>query len=435
MLEVLYAMEEAALQSYVSFKSDIDKLRSIATPDQIDKVKSAVQELQLSTGQFFTLDEESGIAQIPIMGTLTPKAEICVSLTDGSQTIYSSIVEAISKAEMLPSVKEIHFIFDTPGGYVSGVDSAAIAIKNSKKPTKAIVVGMACSAGYWLASQCDEIIAATPLAQVGSIGVLVEVIDRSKMDEDNGIKRYVLTSENAPEKFPDVGTKAGRDKVIKRLTDIEKVFISRVAEGRGVSSDEVKEKYGRGAVLIASDAISAGMIDSVKEKVFFDDTSKDREDDDMFSSSGNDFSPAATPGKVNKKKEEGKNMPTLKELLAQNPGAMEEYNNSLSAAEKKGEEKITARIDAAKNYIANKDYPTVSSIALDVITGKVESSVLTATVAAIDHVKQSQASSAAADETNKNGDTPPETEKNKREDGICETEEDFQAELERLKNK
>ena len=66
MIDVLFAMEETALQSFVNFKSDIDKLRAVATPDQIDKVKSALKEFELSTGQYFSFDEETGIATIPI---------------------------------------------------------------------------------------------------------------------------------------------------------------------------------------------------------------------------------------------------------------------------------------------------------------------------------------------------------------------------------
>ena len=101
-----------------------------------------------------------------------------------------------------------------------------------------MVTGMAASAAYWLATQCDQVIALTPVAEIGSIGVLVEAVDRSEADKNEGLKRYVLTSKNAPEKFQDVGTETGRDKIIARITEIESIFIARVAEGRGVTAEK-----------------------------------------------------------------------------------------------------------------------------------------------------------------------------------------------------
>ena len=324
MANFLYAMEENSLRNFVSFKTQMEKLQAMATPAQIDKVKAAVEEINLRSGQSFEVDDVSGVANIPISGTLTPRAEICTSLSDGSQTLYSTIVQAIKQAEKMPSVREIHFIIDSPGGFVSGLDMASLAIRDCKKPTIAMVTGMAASAAYWLASQCDQVIALTPIAEIGSIGVLVELVDRSEADKNEGLQRYVLTSKNAPEKFQDIGTKEGRDKVITRITEIESIFISRVAKGRKVSLNKVKEDFGQGSVLIAKDALKAGMIDAVEDN-----------DSLLFQ--------ARCPEKKRKTKEEVSM--NLTDLLKSNPEAKAEIEASKKTAIAEGIKAEKARVN------------------------------------------------------------------------------------------
>lgn len=329
MANFFYAMEENALNNFVAFKTQMEKLRAIATPAQIDKVKAAVEELRLSSGQSFEVDEDTGIAIISISGTLTPRAEICTSLSDGSQTLYSTIIEAVAKAERMPSVTEIHFLIDSPGGFVSGLDPAAIAVRDCKKPTVAMVAGMACSAAYWLATQCDRIVALTPVAEIGSIGVLVEAVDRSEADKNDGLKRYVLTSRNAPEKFQDVATEDGRNKIIARLTEIESIFISRVADGRNIKAEDVKNKFGKGGVLIAEDALKVGMIDAITES--------------------NRILPESNGGQVEEKKstkEVSMKSITLEDFLKQNPEAKVEFEASKKAAIAEGVAAEKARINS-----------------------------------------------------------------------------------------
>ena len=315
MIDVMYLMTEDAVNSFVQFKTDLEKLRAIATPEQIQGVKASVIEMQTSTGQHFTVDEEARTAIIKVSGKLTPRPEICVSLHDGSQTIYSTIVESIAQAELMPTVEKIRIEFDTPGGYADGIEKAALAIKQCKKPTEGIVTGMACSGGFWLLSMCDTKIAATPLAQVGSIGVIVEAIDRSAQDKESGIKRYVLTSKNAPDKFNDIGTEKGRKGIVNRINDIERVFIKRVAEGFGISEETVLNDFGKGGVLIAEDALKVGMIEKIDEgKMNSIESVKngDNRTEDI---------------KINKKNSEEVSM-SLKELLNQNPEAKAEYEAS-----------------------------------------------------------------------------------------------------------
>ncbi|MCK4814358.1 S49 family peptidase, partial [bacterium] len=154
---------------------------------------------------------------------------------------------------------------NSPGGYVDGLMPAVDALRSAEKPTTAYISGMAASAAYWLASQTDEIILASPAARVGSIGVAVEIYDFTKALEMEGIEKIILTSTDAPLKRPDVTTEEGQELVVDSLDDMHNIFVQYVAEGRGIDAGEVTDKYGRGGMLIAENALAVGMVDSIEK--------------------------------------------------------------------------------------------------------------------------------------------------------------------------
>lgn len=215
--------------------------------------------------ELYWLDADKN-AHIAIIGELTPHAEkdACGAYTASALTEYGYIQAASIAADNDPRVKEVHYDVDTPGGYVSGVDETAIVIANMKKHTVALVSGRAASGGYWLISQMDEIVAVSPVAQFGSIGVVVEVLDNTKALEARGFIYHTITSTEAPDKRLDLGTAEGKAKLVAQLDAIHGVFVSRVAEGRGTTPAKVNADFGRGGMLIASKALEVGMIDAVR---------------------------------------------------------------------------------------------------------------------------------------------------------------------------
>lgn len=210
--------------------------------------------------------DEAGDAHIPIVGELTPRAQTdaCGAYTAEALTEYGYIIAASQAADADDNVSAVVFDVDSPGGYVDGLDAAAQAMARIKKPTEARVHGMAASAAYWLASQADQIVAASPAVQVGSIGVAAEEFDEDEYLAKHGVVHRVYTSTDAPDKRPDTSTPEGQAKIVAQLDALHKVFVSRVAEGRNVTPKKVNEDFGRGGVLIARDALAAGMIDHIE---------------------------------------------------------------------------------------------------------------------------------------------------------------------------
>jgi len=222
-----------------------------------------------TTGQdpktLYTVDA-SGVAHIQIKGELTPVAQqdVCGGYTAQALTEYGYIMAATMAAQDDPTVSSIDYHVDSPGGYVSGVDECAQCMAACTVPTRAVVGGMAASAAYWLASQCDTIVASSPASRVGSIGVLAEEYNQDRALADMGIDHNVYTSTDAPLKHADTSTPEGKAQIVAELDQLHTVFVSRVADGRGVPIGKVSADFGQGALVIAADALKAGMIDQIQ---------------------------------------------------------------------------------------------------------------------------------------------------------------------------
>lgn len=203
------------------------------------------------------MNKAGPIAQINIRGVLSKEPSWMLRFFGGGNTAYSEIISAIAEAERDPTIEEIIFSIDSPGGQTSGLTRAMDAIKYTKKPTSAEVEGMAASAAYGLASQADKVIAMDRGSMVGSIGIKATFfVDPTEVE---------ITSSNAPEKAPDPTTEEGQTAIRKMLDALEAVFIEDIADGRGVTVDKVKSDYGRGGVFLAKDALTHGMIDAISE--------------------------------------------------------------------------------------------------------------------------------------------------------------------------
>ena len=318
----IYAMESSFLTQLLA---DRKELMLIARDFKTAKeMREAREDLMLSISAINITPKNreqlensyqviDGVAHIPIVGELTPHAEtdICGAYTADALTEYGFIVAATMEADKDDLVNEIQFDINSPGGYIDGLMAASDAMRSAEKPTTARVTGMAASAAYWLASQTDNIILASPAARVGSIGVAVEIFDFTKALEMEGIEKIVLTSTDAPLKRPDVTTEEGQELIVDSLDDMHNIFVQYVAEGRGTTPGDVTSDFGQGGMLIAENALRVGMVDSI-EKV-----------PARRAETIHDVIVTDTAAKVEKEKQEVKTM-NLDELKKENPGVFAE---------------------------------------------------------------------------------------------------------------
>ncbi|PTY03333.1 hypothetical protein DB346_05485 [Verrucomicrobia bacterium LW23] len=130
-----------------------------------------------------------GVAVFPIMGALARTASWWADAS--MEDIGAAVKEAAGRAD----VRAILLDIDSPGGTVNGTPELAqiIADATRQKYVYAFTAGQMCSAAYWLASQCDAIYM-TPSARVGSIGVILSVLDWSEMYKSWGIRVEVFAA-------------------------------------------------------------------------------------------------------------------------------------------------------------------------------------------------------------------------------------------------
>lgn len=137
---------------------------------------------------------KGAVAIIPVKGELMKYDEFCGPA--GMQTIGKRIQDADSHK----NISSIMLIMDTPGGSVDGVKSLGNIIKNTQKPITAFIDGNCFSAGMWLASNADKIIASTEIDQLGSIGVMTSFVDMQPVWESMGVKFHEVYSSLSPDK-------------------------------------------------------------------------------------------------------------------------------------------------------------------------------------------------------------------------------------------
>lgn len=208
----------------------------------------------------------SVIAVISFFGIVAQHASQVDDISGPGGTSTERVANSYRAAKADPSVKAIVINFDSPGGNVSGVQALADEIFNGRgeKPVVAQVNSLCASAAYWVASSCDEIVM-TPGAMAGSIGVYTLHQDMSKAVDAAGLKftfiskgKYKVEG-NSLEPLSEEAAQASQSQVDAYYSD----FVSAVARGRGVSTDDVVGGFGEGRVVKDKQAVKAGMADRV----------------------------------------------------------------------------------------------------------------------------------------------------------------------------
>lgn len=208
---------------------------------------------------------QDGVAIIDVEGILGKGMNLFMWFSGGTSTEFLS--KDLADALEDPSVHSIILRVDSPGGDVDGTQlfADAVAAAGEKKPVVAWVTGLGASAAYWIASQTSKIILADETTWVGSIGVVAGHVDRSKMDEQRGVKRTEITAGKYKRIASDTAplSQEGRQTIQDQVDAIYAVFLQNVASGRGMTADQVHEDMADGRLFMGQKAIDVGLADSI----------------------------------------------------------------------------------------------------------------------------------------------------------------------------
>ena len=194
--------------------------------------------------------------------------------SDGSNPFSNSISmggdtvsEAFISASKDDKVKAIVFRVSSPGGSPTASDQIWDAVNKAKKAGKPVVVSMgqyAASGGYYVAANADKIVA-MPTTITGSIGVYG---GKFYLKDTLGKFGYNIEAINLGGEYGAVysafepwsqGNKAAYKNVLQNIYDD---FTSRVADGRGLPIERVKE-IAKGRVWTGAQAKEIGLVDEL----------------------------------------------------------------------------------------------------------------------------------------------------------------------------
>ncbi len=211
-------------------------------------------------GEYAISDGQCNVAVLPIEGVILPFA----SYSDYDLITTPTMVrDFIRRAEADPFIEAILLEINSPGGTPVAAEQISEIVSDTTLPTISLIGDMGTSGGYLVAAAADSIIA-SPMSDVGSIGVTMSYLEESLKNEEEGLTFVPLASGE----FKDAGnpnkplTDEERTLFEADLALVHEEFVKKVAEFRGLSIAEV-EALADGSSMPGVRALEAGLVDQL----------------------------------------------------------------------------------------------------------------------------------------------------------------------------
>ncbi len=217
--------------------------------------------------QFYASDGSCNIAVVPIMGDIgtisypadpdDPEAAAYPS------AVVDDILFKLRIAEADSYIEGILVRIDSLGGTPVASEMLADALKTSALPVVALIREYGTSGGYLAATGADTIFA-SPLSDVGSIGITMSYLENVGKNEKEGL-RYVQLASAPFKNYGDPNkplTAAERELIERDLKIYHDEFVKQVAENRNMSVEDVA-KLADGSSMPGALALENGLIDAL----------------------------------------------------------------------------------------------------------------------------------------------------------------------------
>ena len=203
-------------------------------------------------------DGSCNIAVLPVEGVILPY----YGLADFDLVITPEIVDSfMASVEEDDNIDAILIEINSPGGTPVASQRVADRFRDSPLPVVSLIGDIGASGGYMVAAAADAIVA-SPMSNVGSIGVNMSYLEESEKNEEEGITYVQLTTGE----YKDAGspnrpiTEAEREKFQADLDIVHNEFVSIISNYRNMSIEDV-ELVADGASMPGTRALDAGLID------------------------------------------------------------------------------------------------------------------------------------------------------------------------------
>ena len=246
---------------YVNVKDDTPKSELSANPteEEIIKYERAINGIS----------EDGTTGHLDVTGTLVAKHDdfnACMGFTS-YEKLYSQFEKQVSMG-----IEKVVFNVDSGGGeartaFEMADQFKALAVENNI-PIYAYVDGLSASAAFLWSSIADEIVA-RPDSEIGSVGVVVQLVNNSKMLENKGITRKFITYGDNKVPFDDSGEFTAKfiQSIQEKVNKTGIQFNKFIARNRNMQVEDVIATQAE--VFDTEDALKVGFIDKVMTKSEF----------------------------------------------------------------------------------------------------------------------------------------------------------------------
>ncbi|MEN5296922.1 signal peptide peptidase SppA [Brucella sp. TWI559] len=207
----------------------------------------------------------AGIASYSMRGPNFATPHVAKVRIEGTIFENEELLKRLNKIANDDAVKGVILILDSPGGTTVGGESIYEAVRKiaEKKPVVTQVGTLAASAGYMIASASDHIIA-RQTSIVGSIGVLFQYPDLSKLLDTVGVKVEAIKSSplKAEPNYFSPASEEAKAMIRNMIMDSYDWFVGIVQERRSFTHEEALA-LANGAVFTGRQAVQNKLIDGL----------------------------------------------------------------------------------------------------------------------------------------------------------------------------
>lgn len=196
-------------------------------------------------------------------GVLFGNGSVAVVELSGVITDSKKVLKKLRRFEDDDDIKAVVLRLDSPGGAVAPSQEIYQEVKNYKKPIVASMSSVAASGAYYVACGAKEIFA-NPGTITGSIGVIMEFANLSKLYDWAKIQRYSIKTGH----FKDIGAEyremAPDERALLQnmVNDVLVQFKTAVSTGRKLSMESVTA-IADGRIFSGSQAKKAHLVDEL----------------------------------------------------------------------------------------------------------------------------------------------------------------------------
>jgi protease-4 len=184
---------------------------------------------------------------------------------EGTITEDDELIERLDDVRKSAAVKGVILSIDSPGGTTVGGEAIFDEVRKlaAEKPVVAQVGTLAASAGYMIASATDHIVA-RKTSIVGSIGVLVQIPNVSKLMDNLGVKLDEVKSSPLKAEPSPFNPTTDEERAMMRsmILDSYDWFVGLVADRRPLTREQVL-KLADGSVFTGRQALANKLVDAL----------------------------------------------------------------------------------------------------------------------------------------------------------------------------